>query len=136
MTEALKIAVSGLNDAVLRVVNVASNVVNALSTGRLPEKSAEKATSYQPQDVVTLSDSVGDNAMGVHSTLKPREPAYVTASDPKSPHANAAGLVAAPNVDLASEMIQLKMAEIAYKANAAVIRAERKNDKELLDTLA
>lgn len=136
MTEALKIAVSGLNDAVLRVVNVASNVVNASSTGRLPEKSGEKATSYQPQDVITLSDSVGNNALGVHSALKAREPAYVTASDPKSPDANEAGLVAAPNVDLAGEMIQLKMAQAAYKANTAVIRAEQKTEKELLDTLA
>jgi flagellar basal-body rod protein FlgC len=136
MSEALKIAVSGLNDAVLRVVNVASNVVNALSTGHLPETPGGKATSYQPQDVVTLSDSVGDNIMGVHSTLRPREPAYAAAPAPDSPDANAAGLVAAPNVDLASELVNAKMAEIAYKANAAVIRAERKNDKELLDTLA
>ena len=136
MSEALKIAVSGLNDAVLRIVNVASNVVNSLSTVRLPEKPGDKATSYQPQDIVTLSESAGDNQLGVHSTQRPRNPAYVTASDPKSPNANAAGLVAAPNVDMAAELLNAKMAEAAYKANAAIIRAAEKNDKELLDTLA
>ena len=136
MSEALKIAVSGLNDAVLRIVNVASNVVNSLSTSRLPEKPGGNATGYQPQDVVTLSDSAGDNLLGVSSTVQAREPAFFVASDPESPNANAAGLVAAPNVDIPAELLNAKLAEVAYKANAAVIRAAEKNDKELLDTLA
>ncbi|MDD5586491.1 MAG: flagellar basal body rod C-terminal domain-containing protein [Alphaproteobacteria bacterium] len=107
-----------------------------MSTGRLPEKPGEKATSYPPQDVVTLSDSAGDHALGVRSTLRPREPAYVAATAPHSPDANAAGLVAAPNVDMATELVNAKLAEVSYRANAAVIRAAEKNDKELLDTLA
>jgi flagellar basal-body rod protein FlgC len=135
MAKALMIAVSGLNDAVKRMVNVASNLVNASSTGRLPKTPDEKATSYQPTDVVTLSNSAYGDNLGVQSTIRPREPAYTVARDPRSPDANAEGLVAAPNVDIASELIAAKMAEISYKANAAVIRAEREADKELLDRL-
>jgi flagellar basal-body rod protein FlgC len=136
MSEALKIAVSGLNAAVSRIANAASNLVNASSTGRLPTQPGEKAASYQPTDVVTLSDSADDNALGVHTVLQPREPAYVMALDPRSPHANAAGLVAAPNVDMAAEIMNAKLAEVTYRANAAVIRAVQKTDKDLLDTLA
>lgn len=135
MSEALTIAVSGLNAAVKRVVNSASNLVNASSTGRLPSSSNEKATSYQPTDVVALSNSVGDNNLGVRTTTRTREPAYSAAFDPESPDANSEGFIAVPNVDIASEIIAMKMAEISYKANAAVIRTEEKMDKELLDRL-
>ncbi len=135
MPEALAIAVSGLNAAVRRVVNSASNFVNASSTGRLPESSGEQATVYRPADVVALSNSVGGNALGVRTETKTREPSYVSAYDPHSPDANAEGFIAAPNIDIASELIAMKMAEISYKANAAVIRAQTDMDKELLDTL-
>ena len=73
MSEALTIAVSGLNAAVRRVVNSASNLVNASSTGRLPESKGEQATSYRPTDVVALSNSAGNNALGVRTEIKPRE---------------------------------------------------------------
>lgn len=38
--------------------------------------------------------------------------------------------------DLATSVVEMKEAEIAFKANAAVIRAESKTEKNLLDTLA
>lgn len=136
MHETLKIAVSGLSDAIARLVNLASNVVNVSSTARLPQKTEDSYSGYIPHDVVTISSSVADHNLGVQTQLKPREPAYVPAPDPHSPNANSEGLVAVPNVDLATEFVNAKMAEIAYKANAAVIRAEQKNGKELLDTLA
>jgi len=136
MSETLTIAVSGMKAAVARVMNAASNLVNASSTGRLPSTSGEKATSYQPTDVVTLSDSAGDNNLGVHTKVVARDPAYTVAPDPRSPDANTQGLVAAPNVDIASELIDMKMAELSYKANARVIRAQTNMDKDLLDTLA
>jgi len=136
MAETLRIAVSGLNAAIVRVVNVASNVVNVLSTGRLPQRPEEKASCHQPRDVVAISCSAGNNNLGVKISTKPREPFYNTEPAPASSLTDSAGMIAAPNVDLAKELVEAKMAEIAYKANAAVIRAERDKDQDLLNTLA
>ncbi len=130
MSDALRTAISGLNDSVMRITNAASNIVNASSTGRLPTNAGDQPTSFLPQDVITTSNDVG----GVNSSLKPREPAYVTAPDPTSPKANDQGLVAAPNVDIATELLASKLASITYRANAAVIKAVAEDNKKLLDT--
>lgn len=133
MSIALNIAVSGLNDASARVANSASNIVNASSTGKLPDGNGGLYTGYQPTDIVTLSNSVGDNNLGVSSKAVPRNPAYQPASDPLSPDANAQGLIGVPNVDLASEIVSLKVSQLNYSANAAVIKITDKTEKALLD---
>jgi flagellar basal-body rod protein FlgC len=135
MPNILSIAISGLNDAVTRVANAASNIVNASSTAPLPQNSAGY-TGFVPQDVVTLSNSVGNNNLGVSDTTVPRTPAYVTVPDPTSPQANAQGLVAAPNVDLNAELIASKVASVTYGANADVIKVYDKMQKSLLDALS
>lgn len=136
MSNVFQIAVSGMNAAMSRFSNAVTNLVNVSSTGKLPNAPGEKATSYAPTDVVTLSNSVGDNNLGVRAQTVTRDPAYRPAYDPHSPHANADGLVAAPNVDLAGEMVNIMMAEIAYKASAKVIAAEKRNQDTLIDTLS
>ena len=70
------------------------------------------------------------------SVLQPRNPAYITTSDPQSPDANADGLVASPNVDLNSELIASKEAEVSYGVNAKVIKIADKMEKSLLDALS
>ncbi|NTU76460.1 MAG: flagellar biosynthesis protein FlgC [Alphaproteobacteria bacterium] len=136
MSGVFQTALSGMTDSVARLGNTIKNLVNASSTGRLPTSSDATTTAYQPTDVVTLSNSVGDNNLGVSSIVVPREPAYIPVSDPDSPHADARGLVAAPNVDITAEVVNSLIAETTYGANAAVIKAERENEKTLLDTLA
>lgn len=135
MSEAINVAISGLKDSVIKIANAAVNLVNASSTGRLPKNSENSSTAFLPHDVITISDSAQGHVLGVRSTFRARDPAYVAAPDPNSPNANAAGLVAAPNVDVATELLNLKMAEITYRANAAVVKAEINNDKRLLDAL-
>ncbi len=136
MTNQLSIAVTGLMDASLRLSTAAKNIANAQSSGRLPSVAGEKATSYTPQDVVTLSNSTGNNNLGVRSTTVDRDPSYEPAYDPSSPNANDQGLVATPTVDIASEIVKSIMASEAYKANAAVIKAALENDKKLMDSLS
>ena len=113
MSEAINIALSGLNDSAYRITNAAVNLVNASSTKNILENSQNQASAFIPNDVITISDSVANNALGVHSTFRARD--------------------AAPNVDMATEIINLKMAEITYRANAAVVKAAINNDKRLLD---
>ena len=136
MSSILSITISGLNDAVTRLANAASNIVNVSSTGKLPTSSGAAYTGFQPQDVVTISNAGGGNGLGVTSALQPRSPAYTTASDPTSPNANAQGLVAAPNVDLNAELIASKEAQVSYSANAKVIKITEKMQKSLLDAVS
>jgi flagellar basal-body rod protein FlgC len=131
MTSAANIALSGLNDAAQRVANATSNIVNASSIAPLP-KIADNYSGFVPQDTVTLSGPAG----GVTTTTEPRDPAYVAAYDPNAPQANAQGLVAAPNVDLASEIVNINVAQVNYGADAAVIKIEDKMQKSLLDIIS
>jgi flagellar basal-body rod protein FlgC len=133
MSGTLQIAVSGLNDASARIANAAANIVNASSTSSLPRNSGESYSGFVPQDVITLSQSDGTNNLGVQSQRVARDPAYSPVYDPANAQANDQGLVAAPNVDLANEAINLLQASVSYQANAAVISIALKTDKALLD---
>jgi len=136
MSSVFSIAVSGMNAAMTRFSNAVSNIVNVSSTGKLPSSSGEKATSYNPTDVISLSNSVGGNNLGVRTEVVPRDPAYRPAYDPESSNANTDGLVAEPNVDMTKEIVETMMAELAYKASASVIRTEKDVEKSLIDTIA
>lgn len=136
MSNVFTTSVSGMNDAVTRLMSSANNIANASTTGKLPASEDENATSYQPTDVVSVSQSVGDHHFGVTTEVVQREPSYTVARNPESPDANAEGLVAVPNVDIAGEAINMMMAEAAYKSNAKVIEVARDMENALLDTLA
>jgi flagellar basal-body rod protein FlgC len=137
MNTSLSIAVSGIEASFRRIEASANNIANINTVGRLPATRGEVAGSYQPQRAVSLPVSDGQGGgLGVRTVLQPYEPAYYVAQQPDSPYANEQGLVAAPNVDLATEIIESKMAEIAYRANAQVIKAESERSKYLYDILA
>lgn len=127
------IAVSGLNVASLRVQVTASNIANAMSDGPLPgtpnsQNFPDAYTSLQ----VTQTDVVGG---GTKATVRAVSPATLTTFDPTAPFANSDGFVASPNVDLATEMIQLLMARTTYAANALVIRTDAQMSTALLNII-
>ena len=64
-----------------------------------------------------------------------RDPAFVPSFSPDSPFADEQGLVNAPNVSLDEEMVNLKIAEHAYKANAQVIKTSSEMQDALRDAL-
>jgi len=136
MSSVLTTAVSGMNAAVARILNAAKNIVNVSSTGRLPSSQGGAATSYQPTDVITLSNNVGDNQLGVRAQTVLRDPAYYPVRDPNNADANEQGLIAAPNVDLTAEIVDTIMARAVYQANAKMIAAEKRNEETLIDTMA
>ncbi len=136
MNSIFSTAISGMNAAVARLSNAATNIVNASSTGKIPSSTGEKTTAFEPQDIVTLSNDRGDDHLGVRAETVPRDPSYVPVYSPSSPDANEQGLIAAPNVDLAREILDVMTAELAYKASAKVISAEKRNEETLIDTLS
>ena len=120
--------VSALRAASLRVNTTANNIANARTVGR-PGATDPSEQVFQPQDVVQSSLSTG----GVTARTIDRRPGSSPAFDPGNSLANAQGLVDSPNVDLASELVDFKTAEVSFKAAAALIRAEDERTEALLD---
>ena len=128
------IAVSGLNAASLRLQVAASNIANAMSDGPLQgvPNPQNFPSAYTPLQV-TQTDVIGG---GTKATVRAVSPATLTTFDPTAPFANSDGFVASPNVDLATQMIQLLIARSNYAANALVIRADAQMSAALLNITA
>ena len=139
----LSIATSGLSAASLRLNVAANNIANAQTTGPLPatdgsgtsggasgsSNSSNFPAAYVPLQVNQTDQSGG----GTVATVSAVSPGFVPQSDPSAPFANQDGLVAAPNVDLASQFVQLLTAKYSFAANAKVIQAYANTTKALLD---
>jgi flagellar basal-body rod protein FlgC len=136
MSSISAIALSGLNAASLRLQVSASNVANAQSTGALPNANgtvpAGSPQAYAPLEVVQ-SASVGG---GVQTSVTTVTPSTTALFDPQASFANQDGLVAAPNVDLASEFVGQLLASYSYAANAIVLKADDRMTQLLLDITA
>jgi flagellar basal-body rod protein FlgC len=134
MSLAGTIAVSGLNVAALRFQTAASNIANSRSDGPLPGAANPEnfPAAYTPLHVNQV-EVVGG---GTSATVTAVSPATVPAFDPGAPFADGNGMVARPNIDLASELVQLLIARYTFAANAQVIRADAQMSAALLDITA
>ena len=130
--------------ASLRANVAASNVANVRTTGPLPTSSGSGSAgssntstaypaAYVPLRVDQVSQSSGSTPGGTSATVSAISPSYTAQSDPSAPFANQDGLVAAPDVDLANEFVQLAAAKYSFIANAKVIQAYAETEKSLLD---
>ena len=130
--------------ASLRANVAASNVANVRTTGPLPTSSGSGSAgssntstaypaAYVPLRVDQVSQSSGSTPGGTSATMSAISPSYTAQSDPSAPFANQDGLVAAPDVDLANEFVQLAAAKYSFIANAKVIQAYAETEKSLLD---
>jgi flagellar basal-body rod protein FlgC len=139
MVDALSIALSGLNAQDQRLAATASNIANASTVGSVPSASpsAPASTVYRPLQVTFLSQvtqgGVGD---GVVAQVTPDQNGYSVIYDPTSSYANSQGLVAAPNVDLTQELVNLLETSLVYRANISVIKTETRVNGDLLNTIA
>ncbi len=136
MSSISTIAVSGMNAAARRLEVSASNVANVTSTGALPNADgavpAGAPRAYAPLELVQTASAGG----GTQTAVTTVTPSTTAISDPQAPFANANGLVAAPNVDLAQEMISQLIASYSFAANATVIKADDRMTGALLDITA
>lgn len=125
MIGAISTALTGLLAASKKVEASASNIANMGSAGSL-----DPASPNQPYQALTTVQTTAQGG-GVQATNIPKKPGFVNAYAPDSPFANADGLVGAPNVDLAEEAVNLKIAEISYKANINVLKTADEMSEEL-----
>jgi flagellar basal-body rod protein FlgC len=131
MVDAISIALSGLRSSATRVGVAANNIAGASATGAVDPSAPGARPAYTPQDVVATSNGLG----GVDTRVVARDPATIKAYSPGDPNADENGMVAAPNVDLASEIVDTVVARNAYGASAALIRTARDMDDALLSIL-
>jgi flagellar basal-body rod protein FlgC len=142
----LSIATSGLAAASLRLNVTASNIANASTTGPLPAPDGSGASgsvsassgssnfsAYVPLQVNQSDQTTGSTPGGTVATISTVSPSFVPQFDPTSPFANQDGLIASPNVDLASQFVQLLTAKYSFAANAKVIQAYNDTQQSLLD---
>ncbi len=104
MSIATTIAVSGMNAAALRLQISASNIANVQSSG--PCRAAPMPRSYPPAYNALAVNQTAMPDGTTFATVTPVLPGTVTAWDPAASYANAQGMVAAPNVDMANEAVQ------------------------------
>lgn len=133
MINAIQIALSGLQAASKRADASASNIANISTSGSL-EPGGQAPYSALTTTETALTDQDG-NGLGVSAENRPAAKPFVPAYNPDSPFANSEGLIGVPNVDLAGEIVNLKLAETAYKANAKTIKAASDMQDELLHAL-
>ncbi len=133
MNTAFSIALSGMQAASLRLEAAARNIANAANEGALPNATgvASPRTAYQP---VTVEQTALPNG-GVAATLRKISPGFVTALQASSSQADANGMVAMPNVDMATEATNLLTAKQAFAANAQVLRVTDEMLRNLFDVL-
>ena len=129
----LSIATSGLAAASLRLQVSASNVANSSDTGPLPDANASSTAGFPPAYVPLRVNQVAGAGGGTAATVTTVSPSYVPQYDPGAPYAHKNGQVAAPNVDLANEIVQQITASYAFAANAKAIQAGSNTISALLD---
>ncbi len=136
MLGTFNVALSGMQAAETRLSIAANNIVNIGSAGHTEKGAQENGDNsvlpYQPM-APSSSSALGG---GVVVTATPVEPRSVSVFNPGNPLADSGGLVAYPNVSLAEQVVELKMATLSYKANASVLEAESDLLGSLLDSLS
>ena len=139
MIDSLTIALSGLKANKDRANVAADNIANVTTAGSIPG-----AVVDQPKDVfipsrveqVSLTTYNPDGSVrgaGVRTEVAKIDPGYQIAPDASASYADENGLVAVPDVDLATEIVNLKLASTLFKANIKVIEATQEMTDALLD---
>jgi flagellar basal-body rod protein FlgC len=130
MLEGISSALTGLAAATRRLEASANNIANANSYGSIPASdAAEQRDAYLPVRVEQSSAPGGGTATGDRYV----RPAYIPVFDTSSAFSNSDGLVAAPNVDIASEIIEQIGAEQSFEANLKSVQSISDMVKKLYD---
>jgi flagellar basal-body rod protein FlgC len=133
MNAILSIAASGMAAATRRLEVSASNVANAMSDGPLPSTDAAIRAKYPAAYAPMRVDQVETAGGGTVAVIGDVSPRYISAYDPRAPFADANGMVASPNVNLANEAVQQLIARYTFVMNAMVVRSYEQMMKSLLD---
>ena len=121
-------SVSGLRAAELRMGTAASNITNANSTSTT-HADGSKTAAYQPKHVEQTSLGSG----GVSARQVATQPASLAVFAPDAAGADNQGNVDVPNISLSAEAVEMKMADVAYRASLKTIDVADEMLGEILD---
>ena len=131
---AADIAVQGVHVQRARMNVIANNIANAQAT-RTPEGGA-----FRRQMVIVRGEQLaptidpkkfGVRVKGVVDDSSPFRSVY----DPAHPDADKDGMVDYPNVNIATEMVDLLTAQRAYEANVDVMVSSRRMNEKALEII-
>lgn len=130
MISSFPIAINGLRAASVRAAVASENIANLQSTGRI-DQATQAYSGYKPKQVQQTS-GLG----GPQTSVTTKSPGFVPFFDPGHPDANADGLVGRSDIDLAQNIVDLKIAQTAYEANARVLRTASEMSGALIKILS
>jgi flagellar basal-body rod protein FlgC len=123
----MTIAASGMAAATVSLTAAASNL--AVAQTAAPISGAQNA--YQPVTVMETSLPGGGVSAGMI-----RAPSFTLSYSPATPFADAQGMIAVPNIDIAAQMVHQITAAAAFRANVKVFQIAVRDQKSLIDLIA
>ena len=130
MISAFTSAVSGMRAASVRVAVAGENIANLQSSGAI-DQATQAYSGYKPKQVQQSSGPGGPQ-----TTVTTKSPGFIPVYNPDHPDANADGLIGQPDINLAQNIVDLKIAQNAYEANARVLRTASEMSGALIKALA
>lgn len=119
---ALRVAGSGLSAQSARLRVVSENLANAQSTGPTPGSDPYRRKTITFEN--TFDQVAGQDVVAVKS-IGEDPSAFVIQQDPGNPAADDKGAVKMPNVNMISEMSDMREANRSYEADLQVIKQSR-----------
>lgn len=120
-------ALSGLQAASKRIQVSADNVANQYST-----KTIKNGQILDQPYIPQIAQQVSHSGGGVQVITKDATPATIPVQDQYDP----GQLVDYPNVDVATELVNQRIASYDYKANLKTLKVAHEMEQNLLDILS
>jgi flagellar basal-body rod protein FlgC len=141
-TEQLNVAASNLAnsqttgvlsaDPTLGSSALGASAASAASAGSPTGSSVAPPLAYQPLQLVQYANADVAGG-GVSTSVQPTSQAAYAAYAPSSAYANANGQVAAPDIDLPSEIANQASALIQFQANLKVVQASNQLQESVIN---
>ncbi len=133
--DSVSISLSGLMVQNNRMATAASNIANVTTVGSIPTDANPTSNVYKPLSVSAIALSNYGDPAGVRSVIN-EDDSFSVIYDPGSIYADAEGFIAAPDVSLEREAVNMMVAKNAYKANLNVLKTQREMLGELLEIVS
>ncbi len=129
----VSIPLSGMQAASLQLTASADNIANINTDGPLPATASQGPGGKHAYQPVRVQQSSAGPGGGTTATVTNVNPSFVARYDPSAAYANNQGQVAAPNVDVLNEVLNIATAKSGFAANANVADAVNRMVKQLFE---
>ncbi len=116
MISSFPTAINGLRAASVRVAVAGETIANMQTSGAI-DPATQAYSGYKPKQVQQSSALAGPQ-----TRVTTKSPGFIPVFSPDHPDANADGLIGMPDVNLAQNIVDMKIAQTAYEANAKVLK--------------